>query len=97
MVYEVWDSESANIVGAFDTQKEALDALGRSLSDYGSSYISVLVLGVEDDAGDSVMIATGPDLVNLVENHLRRSLDFADLGAPSAERSSASEAELPRR
>ncbi len=69
MVFDVWDGESANIVGAFESQLEALDALERALDEHGSDYVSVLVLGFEDDAGDSVLIATGNELVKLVQDH----------------------------
>ena len=86
MVYDVWDSETANIVGAFESQPEALDALGHALDEHGPGYVSVLVLGLEDDAGDTTLIATGDELVRLVqENRAGASQQSGPNGVPAIE------------
>ena len=63
MAYELWDGETANIVGAFESEAAAFAAVGRALQEHGPAYVASLVLGRENDDGDSVLIATGSDLV----------------------------------
>lgn len=70
MMYDVWVSESANIAGAFESEREALDALGHALRNHGSSHVSLLILETEDDRGACELIATGTARVHLVEDHL---------------------------
>ena len=63
MVYELWDGETANIVGAFESEAAAIAAVGRALQEQGPAYVASLVLGRENEDGDSVLISTGSDLV----------------------------------
>ena len=72
MVYEVWNAETANIVGAFDSEADALSAIGRVIEEHGPAYVASLILGVEDDDGESTLIAEGVDLVERVRAHQGR-------------------------
>ena len=67
MIYELWDSSTANLVGAYDSEAAALEVIGQALREHGATYVTSLVLGQEDDDGESVLIATGNDLVRRVE------------------------------
>jgi hypothetical protein len=69
--YELWDSESANLIGAYRTEQEALQVLHKALVDYGPATFAGLVLTEEDDESDDPrIIAAGPDLIRYVEETL---------------------------
>ena len=64
MTYELWEIRSGNLMGAFDTEEEALGAVRRAIDRYGVAYVeTVALLGVLDEEGASVSIACGPELV----------------------------------
>ena len=66
MTYELWSGTSGNILGAFPTEGEAFEAVRRAAARNGMDYISSLALVVEDDAGESTLLAEGDDLVRRV-------------------------------
>jgi hypothetical protein len=68
MTYELWSGPSANIVGAFETEREALGAVREVAERNGPDYVATLALMVEDDAGETTLIAEGRDLVRLVRD-----------------------------
>ena len=44
MTYALWEIESGNLVGAYDTENGALDVVRRSIEQYGRQSVSMLVL-----------------------------------------------------
>jgi hypothetical protein len=65
MAYELWDSESGNLVGRYATEDEALVAVRETVALYGPDAAGSLLLGVEDPDRRSKAIARGPALVEL--------------------------------
>ena len=63
MPYEIWVADTANLLCAFDSEDEAWEMLGQALDAHGPDYVASLIFGVEDEAGESRLIATGPNLV----------------------------------
>jgi len=64
--YELWDVESRNLIGTFDTLPTALAEVRDALRAYGEGYSQFLELGVQGATGGSRTIATGDRLVSLV-------------------------------
>lgn len=65
MQYELFDTSSGNILGAYPTEREALDILRTAIEEYGESYAADLALGVRDDRGYPRRLAEGRKLVTL--------------------------------
>ncbi|HEY8680818.1 MAG TPA: hypothetical protein VIN01_07165 [Candidatus Dormibacteraeota bacterium] len=63
MTYELWSGASGNIVGAWSSEDEALDAVRRAADRNGTGYVESLALMVEDDDGETQLIAQGAELV----------------------------------
>lgn len=66
MLYEIWDAETANMVGGFETEGEAWEMLGLAFAECGPEHVAGLILGVEEDNGESRLIASGSTLADLV-------------------------------
>ena len=66
MFYELWHVPSANVVGTFDTKDEALSLIRDVLEQHGADAAQEYLLGQEDKAGRSRLIAEGKALVALV-------------------------------
>jgi hypothetical protein len=62
VTYELWSAISGNLVGAYSTEEAALEAARRTAVRNGPAYVESLALIVEDDAGDSRVIAEGRQL-----------------------------------
>ena len=62
MIYELMDVESANLVGAYETEAEALAIVRAALREHGPAYVEALALGYTDDQGEGEMIAEGAEL-----------------------------------
>ncbi len=62
MHYELWDLQSANLLGEYDTEAEALAVVSDALALHGMAAIAPLALGAEhdDEGGDD---ATLPPIV----------------------------------
>jgi len=69
MAYEIWDTDTGNLRGTDDTEAAALDDARRSLRDHGVVYVGRLLLGFEDQWGNSHLIATGEQLVRRIQEH----------------------------
>lgn len=62
--YELWDSESANLVGTFDSEEQALAVVKHSVVSFGPESIRSLVLTSENDQDpDAQVIGSGDDLI----------------------------------
>ncbi len=68
MVYEFWDMRSHNIVDAFDTENEALEALREAIRLDGERTVEFLML-IEDNTenDDSRVVGMGLQLLDLVK------------------------------
>lgn len=64
MIFELWDQDSANLIGAFDTEEAALKEVRLSVQRYGRTCAGRWALAVEDETGDVTTIATGDALVD---------------------------------
>lgn len=49
MTYEIWSGPSGNIIGAFPTRNEALDAVREVAERNGAEYVESLALILGDD------------------------------------------------
>ena len=65
MVYDIWDADSGNIVGAYASRNEALAVLRHALAEHGAAYVASLLLGQQDKRGRSKPIAQGDELLRL--------------------------------
>lgn len=62
MTYELWSGVSGNLVGAYPSEDAALDAVRLAAVRNGPEYVASLALIVEDDAGESRLVAEGQQL-----------------------------------
>ncbi|MGH2560412.1 MAG: hypothetical protein ACRDJH_15225 [Thermomicrobiales bacterium] len=67
--YELWDIETGNIVGDFSTADDALKVVQGLLDSYGPDYASDLTLSGRDGTNDARVIASGQQLVDMLERH----------------------------
>ena len=65
MIYELFDTETGNIIGSYRSQHEALRVLKSAIDAYGASYAEAIVLGVRDREGYPKAIAEGDKLMKL--------------------------------
>ncbi len=65
--YELWDVETGNMIGVFDTEADALRVVSDLLKVDGIDYAEALDLGSLDDQGNpAATIATGKALVRML-------------------------------
>ncbi len=69
MFYDLWDIETNNAVGRFDSEAEALDVVRTLLDAFGDAYADELQLGGEDGFGRSFLPLGGAALVALARRH----------------------------
>ncbi|MBA2519199.1 MAG: hypothetical protein H0V24_06010 [Chloroflexia bacterium] len=65
--FELWNIESGNIIGAFDTASEALAVVRHLLDAYGDSYASELTLGRRDGDSPATIVGEGDELIAMIE------------------------------
>lgn len=63
MIYELWDIESGNLVGAYETEAEALATVREVIDLPEGSYTEALALVRDDDQADVETLAAGAALV----------------------------------
>ena len=63
MYYELWDVETRNLVGEYDTEVEALAFVREVVSVVGEEAASRFALGGQDREGGGAAIADGAELV----------------------------------
>jgi hypothetical protein len=61
-MFELWDTESRNIIATFSTEARALGMVRRALEMDGPELVESLLLMHEDEHGQSRTIARGQDL-----------------------------------
>jgi hypothetical protein len=67
MNFGIWDTRSGNVVGSWGTQAEALRLVRDLLDSHGPTGIRELVLAREDDTGETVTLAEGIELLQLID------------------------------
>ncbi len=65
MIYGLWDTETNNLVGDFDNQRDALAVVLRAIERNGPHDTDTLALDVEDVHGEGHLIASGQELAEL--------------------------------
>jgi hypothetical protein len=50
MLYELWDTESGTLLGAYSTEAEALAVVRANVQRYGAEYVAAWSLGRLDDS-----------------------------------------------
>lgn len=65
MYYELWDVETANMVGTYDTESDALGAVRRMMDKAGSDAAEPCALAVVDEEDRATEIARGRELGRL--------------------------------
>jgi len=68
MAYELWDTETRNIVGDYETEGEALAIVRDVLRLDGQDAVASLALAHEDRSGRTRIVAIGRDLGNRALN-----------------------------
>ncbi len=69
--YQLWDTDTRNLVAEFDTQEQALAAVKRTLEVDGRALAETLFLGVDEEGGAGGVIAQGAALVALAQGAAR--------------------------
>ena len=69
--YQLWDTDTRNLVAEFDTQEEALAAVKRTLEVDGRELAETLFLGVDEEGAAGGVIAQGAALVALAQSAAR--------------------------
>jgi hypothetical protein len=63
MVYELWDTESANIIDTFATEEEALHVVRETMATYGRHSVRAWALG-SDENDDPASVIYGDALAD---------------------------------
>ena len=62
ITYELSDTETGNLVGAYATESEALTVVRRTIEAHGAGYADGLALALDDEKDDVQTLAMGADL-----------------------------------
>lgn len=73
MYYELWDLETGNMIGDFDTEAAALAMVRELLAANTPDYAEALALGRTGDDGETQLIAEGGALATLARGSGSRS------------------------
>lgn len=68
MVFILWDLDTRNIIGEFDTEEAALADVREAFAEHGAEYVATLGLVREDRFGRGKPVAMGPELVERVRS-----------------------------
>ena len=66
MRYELWDHDSGNLLGVYQTEAAALQAVIEAVQSYGrdADEVATLLLGFQDEQGNGGVIAAGAELAD---------------------------------
>lgn len=62
MIYGLWDTETNDLIGDFDNERDALALVLRAIERNGPHDTDTLALDVEDEHGEGHLIASGQEL-----------------------------------
>lgn len=71
--YELWDTESRNLLDDFDTEAEALEAARELIELDRASYPDTLAVTRVDANGRTTTLAMGDALAELVRRHVEQA------------------------
>ena len=77
MTYELWDTETNNIVGAYESETAALAVVRGAMAAHGMGYTDELALLREDSRGNVETLAVGDALA---ERARITSMEAASVG-----------------
>jgi hypothetical protein len=63
-IFEIWNVSTGNLVGAYDSEREALAVVHRTVELYGREEVEDLALAREDDEGHTEPLAQGGELAD---------------------------------
>jgi hypothetical protein len=66
-LYELWDGETGNLVGAYASEQDALAAVSDAVHRYGPAAATTLALAVEDERGEGGLMVSGASLIERAE------------------------------
>lgn len=72
--YELWDLSSQNLLGDFDTENEALEAVSAALSEASAAHLEHLSLVRVGPRGSLTLIATGRALAHRAAREAKRGM-----------------------
>ena len=75
--FELWDTETGNVIGEFPTIEAALAVAEALLSAFGSDYAEALVLQQRAANGSAGTVASGRDLLRLIAERAERRAQVA--------------------
>ncbi len=78
MTFELWDTVTRNIIGAYDTEADALAVVSAAIRAHGPAYADPIALVRDDPDGDVLTLALGPDLARRAASPLTPRLDIPD-------------------
>ena len=61
--YELWETQTSNLVGSWASEAEALTVVNDALVRHGADALTTLSLLHEDSQGNTTVIAEGPSLI----------------------------------
>ena len=67
--YELWDTETGNLISSFDDEKAALRSAAMIVRDYGPSGVATVALvrfDSEEEDGQITRVAAGDELLALI-------------------------------
>ena len=65
MTYELWDTETRNLIETFESQDEALTAARQLIAVNAQVYPGALALAFEDEDGETLVVGSGRGLEEL--------------------------------
>ncbi|MGD9891443.1 MAG: hypothetical protein AB7R89_31405 [Dehalococcoidia bacterium] len=64
MIFEVWNIETANLLGTYPDRDSALNAMQEAVEAYGESFIATCELAQTDQDGRTVSLGRGQAIIN---------------------------------
>jgi len=80
-IYELFDRQSANQIGTYETIAEALGVVRTALHRGAASDLETVSLGVEDEDGNTWVIAAGEQLIETAIRGLPSSVTMESASA----------------
>lgn len=74
MIYELWDTDTFNLVGSYESEADALGVVRSAVARHGTGYVEGLALVSEDDRGRSRTLAEGRHLLDRAEGTVSAAL-----------------------
>ena len=71
MPFELWDTQSGNCLGDYDTEAEVLAVVHSALNQYGSelvSHLQIITSDTDDETAQPLAVVKGPELIAFFTN-----------------------------